>query len=127
MNPYPPIRHMRKLAPLALVLFSALAAVAAYLQAINYPFIIDDTGYIVENPKLLGLHLSELWRLFTEPYNNYAEFLPLRELSYWFDIQFFGLTPSAFRLDNILLYLLSLPLVYGTTSGVWRYFRPADT
>jgi hypothetical protein len=71
------------------------------------------------------LHLAELRRLFTEPYNPY-EFLPLRDLSYWFDITLFGLTPSAFRVHNILLYLLCLPLVYGTTMAVWRYFRPAD-
>jgi protein O-mannosyl-transferase len=66
-----------------------------------------------------------LWRLFTEPYNSY-EFLPLRDLSYWFDIRLFGLTPSAFRVHNILLYLLCLPLVYWITRDLWRYFRPAD-
>jgi len=118
---------MRKLAPLALVLFSAIAVVGAYFQAIDYPFIIDDTVYIIKNAKLQGLPLSELWRLLTEPYNEFAEFLPLRDLSYWFDIKLFGLTPSAFRFHNVLLYLLCLPLVYGMTSGVWRYFRPADT
>ncbi len=127
MNLLPPFTRMRQFAPLALVLVSAVAAVAAYLQALNYPFVFDDAAYIADNHKLARLHLTELWRLFTEPYNIFSEFLPLRELSYWLDITLFGLNPSASRLHNILLYLLCLPLVYGTTSGLWRYFRPADT
>ena len=66
-----------------------------------------------------------MWRLLTEPYNP-LEFLPLRDLSYWFDIKLFGLNPAALRAHNIILYLLCLPLVYATTLGLWRYFRPAD-
>ncbi len=117
---------MRQLAPWLLVLLSAVAAVAAYLQALDYPFISDDKSYITENAKLAGLHLAELWRLFAEPHNDFSEFLPLRELSYWLDMTLFGLNPAAFRLHNIFLYLLCLPLVYGVTSSLWRYFRPAD-
>jgi len=126
MNLRPSLARMRQLAPLAVVLVSAVVAVGAYLQALNYLFVSDDTVYITENTKLLGLHLTELWRLFIEPYNDFSEFLPLRDLSYWFDITLFGLTPSAFRVHNIILYLLCLPLVYATTLGLWRYFRPAD-
>lgn len=118
--------RIRQLAPLMLVLISTSIAVAAYLQAIDYPFVSDDIPQIKDNTKLAKLHLSELWHLFTEPYNVASEFLPLRELSYWFDITLFGLNPPAFRLHNIILYLLCLPLVYGTTLGLWRYFRPAD-
>ncbi len=126
MNLQPSLARMRQLAPLSLVLLSATIAATAYLYSLDYPFVFDDTAYITENTKLAGLHLTELWRLFTEPYNVMSEFLPLRELSYWFDITLFGLSPSAFRLHNIFLYLLCLPLVYGTTLGLWRYFRPAD-
>ncbi len=117
---------MRQLVPWALVLLSAAVAVGAYLQALHYLFISDDTVYIIENIKLSGLHFTELWRLFIEPYNRYAEFLPLRELSYWFDITLFGFNSAAFRVHNIVLYLLCLPLIYATTLELWRYFRPAD-
>jgi len=120
------LARTRRFAPLLLVLVSAAIAVAAYLQALDYPFVSDDIAYIPENAKLIALHLSELWRLFIEPYNRFSEFLPLRELSYWFDMTLFGLNPAAFRLHNILLYLLCLPLVYATTLELWRYFRPAD-
>lgn len=117
--------RMKQYAPWALVMFSAVVAIAAYLQALHYPFVSDDTVYLTENPKLLGLHLTELWRLVIEPYNRY-EFLPLRDFSYWFDLTLFGLNPVAFRLHNIMLYLLCLPLVFVTTLGLWRYFRPAQ-
>jgi hypothetical protein len=116
----------RQFAPLIMVLLSAAVAVAVYLQTLHYPFISDDSGYLTDNPKLAGLHLTELWRLFTEPYNDFSEFLPLRELSYWFDLTLFGLNPTEFRVHNIILYLLCLPLVYVTTMSLWRYFRPAD-
>ena len=126
MNPPLSLARMRQLAPLAYVLLSAVVAAGAYLQALGYPFISYDEYYITKNAKLAGLHLVELWRLFTKPYNAFAEFLPLRDLSYWFDITLFGMNPAAFRIHNILLYLLCLPLVYATTSGIWRYFRPID-
>jgi hypothetical protein len=126
MNPTPSLARMRQHVPPALALLGALVAVAAYLQALHYPFVNDDTFYLVENTKLAGLQPADLWRLFTEPYNPY-EFLPLRDLSYWFDITLFGLAPFAFRLHNILLYLICLPLVYVTSIAAWQYFRPADT
>jgi len=119
--------RLRQISPYALVLVSAMVAVGAYLQALNYPFISDDSIYIIENTKLSGLQLVNLWLIFAEPYNPLAEFLPLRDLSYWLDIELFGLNPSAFRLHNILLYLLCLPLVFATTLDLWRYFRPADS
>lgn len=83
MNLRPSLARMRQHAPLALVLLAVIVAVAAYLQALDYPFHSDDGVYITGNTKLLGLHLSELWRLFIEPYNTFSEFLPLRDLSYW--------------------------------------------
>lgn len=121
----PFLARARHLAPLAFILIGAALAVAAYLQALDYQFVGDDHVYLTGNTKLLGLHLPDLWRLFVEPYNKY-ELLPLRDLSYWFDIALFGLNPSAFRIHNIILYLLCLPLVYGTTSSLWRYFRSPD-
>jgi len=118
--------HLRKFAPQILVSICASIAVIAYLQALNYPFSIDDGLYITGNIRLAELRLTELWRLFVEPYNPTFEFLPLRDLSYWIDITLFGQNPAAFRLHNIVLYLLCLPLVYATSARLWQYFRPED-
>ena len=118
---------IRRFAPLLLVLAGVALALGAYLQALNYPFVSDDSVFITGNTKLAMLPWSELWRIFTEPYNAAFEFLPLRDLSFRIDMALSGQTnPSVSRLDNILLYLLSLPLVYAATLGLWRYFRPAD-
>jgi len=110
-------------APLALVLIGVAAAISAYLQALNFPFLSDDSFYITSNARLAGLHLSEIWRLLIEPYNPY-EFLPLRDFSYWLDITIFGLTPAAFRIHNMLLYFVACIGVYGATISIWRYFCP---
>jgi tetratricopeptide (TPR) repeat protein len=118
--------RVRQFAPFVLILISVVVAVTAYLQALHYPFASDDGAYIAENTKLAGLHLGELWRLFTEPYNDFSEFLPLRDLSYWLDITLFGRNSAEFRLHNIILYLLCLPLVYATTLSLWKYFRKTD-
>lgn len=115
-----------KHAPYALVFLCACAATAAYLQVLHAPFVLDDTIYISSNKKLAGLNLLELWRLFTEPYNGMGEFLPLRELTYWFDMSLFGLNPAAFRIHNIFLYWLCLPLIYAVTARSWRHLRPLD-
>ena len=112
-------------APLV-ALLAAIFAVAAYLQALNFPFVSDDTMHITTNVKLLGLRANELWRLFVEPFNVLREYLPLRELSFWLDFTLFGLNPAAFRIHNIVLYLLCLPFVYAATLALWRQFRPAD-
>lgn len=118
--------RVRQLLPSMIVLASAIVAACAYLQALDYPFFSDDISYLPGNAKLIGLPLAGLWRLFAEPYNCCFEFLPLRDFSYWLDIHLFGLTPSASRGYNIILYLLGLPLVYATTLVIWRYFRPSD-
>jgi hypothetical protein len=119
-------RYIRPSLPWILVLFGAAIAVGAYLQALNYPFVSDDIPYITHNTKLSELPLTQLWRLFVEPFNMYSEFLPLRELSYRLDMALFGINAPAFRLENILLYLLCLPLVYCMTSWLWDYFHPED-
>lgn len=126
MNSFMSPALMRRLAPGTLVLFSVVVAVAAYLQVLDSPFVSDDKFYIVNNSRLAELRLVELWRLLVEPYNSFSEFLPLRDFSYWLDISWFGQNPVAFRVHNLILYLLSVPLVYAVTANLWRRFKPLD-
>jgi hypothetical protein len=121
----PPVNFSLRYAPLSVVLISTAVAICAYLQLLGAPFISDDSIYIVNNKKLAGLQLAELWRLMFEPYNS-MEFLPLRDLTYWLDSSLFGLNPSAFRIHNILWYLLCCAMVFAVTLTLWRNFRPAD-
>jgi hypothetical protein len=125
MNSRAVSRAMRRLAPGLLVLLSLIAAIYAALQGVNFPFIADDNDYLTSNARLAALPAGELWRLLLEPYNPW-EFLPLRDLSYWLDLAAFGLNPVAFRLHNIVLYVLCCLLVYAATHSLWRYFHAAD-
>jgi hypothetical protein len=108
-------------APWGLVMAGVLAMIGACWQALNAPFVSDDSFYITGNAKLAALPVAELWRLFAEPFNPY-EFLPLRDLSYWFDLTLFGGSPAAFRLDNFVLYAIGCLLVYAAALRLWRYF-----
>ncbi len=117
--------RVKRLAPFAIVLLSVAIAASAFLQALNFPFTDtgDDDIYVVNNAKLASLHLAGLWKIFIEPFNPY-EFLPLRDLSYWIDMSLFGMTPSAFRLQNIFLYAICCLLTYAATLSLWRYLKP---
>ena len=63
MNPRALLVRIRQFSPLVILSGAILLAVAGYLQALHYPFVNDDTIYVVENTKLAGLQLAELWRL----------------------------------------------------------------
>ena len=116
---------VQRIGPPMLVFIGMAVMLLACLQALDFPFISDDNVYVTNNLPLRELQLSELWRLFVQPFNPY-EFLPLRDFSYWLDMTLFGLSPSAMRIENIVLYLLGCLLVYGTTLQVWRYFNAAQ-
>ena len=34
---------------------------------------------------------------------------------------------APYRLENVMLYLLCIPLVYVLTSWIWKYFRPEES
>ncbi|MDX8386617.1 MAG: hypothetical protein R8M11_08910 [Gallionella sp.] len=108
--------------PVIIMLVGVALVVAAYFQSLHYPFVSDDLIYIPQNSLLAGLQGVELWRLFTRPYNDFLEFLPLRDLSYWLDMNLFGLYPAVFRTHNIILYVCSVVMVYFASSGLRRYF-----
>lgn len=115
------------LLPWGLIALAAGVMLAgAYLPTLNFPFVSDDGMYLASNPRFLALPAAEWWRLFVEPFNGPREFLPLRELSLWLDYRLFGLVPAAFRAHNIVLYLLSLPLVFVLTAAVWHRSMPAQ-
>ncbi|MES1982982.1 MAG: hypothetical protein V4443_10980 [Pseudomonadota bacterium] len=109
----------------AVFLISAAVVLWAYFAALDFPFISDDRVYLSGNLALQQLQPGELWRLLIEPYNRY-EYLPLRDLSYWIELQLFGLHPAGYRIDNLILYLLCCALVYAVTLSLWRYLNPGQ-
>lgn len=115
-----------------LIIFAASFAVFSYSQAIHFNFISDDKLYVAANTLLYSVQPSNYWHIFLRPFNPSSEYLPVRDLSFWLELIYrvndptvFN-DPSVYRIDNIVLYLIGLPLVYSTTSKLWRYFRPDD-
>lgn len=108
----------------ATVLFGVAVALVAYVPTIGFAFVADDAAYIEYNFRLQSLPGAEVWKVFVLPYNELGELLPLRDLFFWAELKLFGLNPAAFRALNILLYLLSLPLLFSVTVHVWRSYAP---
>lgn len=117
---------MQMLAPSLLMTISLAAVIFSCLRALDYPFVYDDTVYITDNSALADLPWTDLWKLFVQAYNPW-EFLPLRDLSYWLDMTWFGSAPSVFRLHNMILYAVCCMLVFATTLSLVRNFRPSET
>lgn len=109
-----------------IVMFACIGIIIlSCLQALHFPFVSDDNVYITTNAALADLPWTELWQLFVQSYNPW-EFLPLRDLSYWMEMTWFGTDPSVFRTSNIILYAICCLFVYFTTHHFWRHFRPSQ-
>ena len=70
----------------------------------------DDDLLIYENPIVLELNSSTLWRAFTT--YDPELYVPLTILSYQIERALFGLNPFIFHLTNLLLHLGSVLLVF---------------
>src|SRR6266850_1249273 len=79
------------------------AAVAVYLPALRYGFLInwDDPTYVVNNPLIRAWSRENLLEIFTKPY--FANYLPLHLVSYMVDYSLWGLNPFGYHLQSVLL------------------------
>ncbi len=70
----------------------------------------DDNAYITENPDTQNLSFKSIKLYFTKSYNN--TYVPLSMLSWAVEYSIFGDNPFVFILNNILLHLLCVFLVF---------------
>ena len=88
-----------------------LATFALYYPAIFYEFTNwDDDIYVLDNPYLATFSAENLKSLVTEPING--NYNPLTMLTFAVEKHFFGENPLPFHLNNILLHLLNVALVF---------------
>lgn len=80
---------------------SALAF-AVYYVTLDYPFVLDDHGYIAENAKIRSLR--NLWPPYDSRYFGFASFAVNYYLS--------GLNPMWFRATNIVIHIMNSCLVF---------------
>ena len=95
-------------------LYVTLTIILAYI--LYYPSIFheltnwDDNTAVTNNSLIRSLSWPYILRLFTEPY--FFNYQPLLNLSYAFEYYFFGVNPTIIHLDNLLLFLINMLLVY---------------
>jgi hypothetical protein len=110
LDPASPLARLERWLPLVLAFF----VIACYLPSLSGGFLNwDDPWLIEENPMLertgfgvlttVFLDLSQKTRLVLG-----AEYLPLRDLSLWLDVQLFGKNAQAMRLTQLALYLAAV-------------------
>lgn len=91
-----------------------LLAIISFGNVINNDFVnYDDYNYIHENQRIKGEKLSDAFALFNPtPFlssklpKKLNEYLPVRDLTYWFDYQLWGLNPHGYHLTNSIIYIL---------------------
>lgn len=83
-------------------------------------FFVDDYVYVVDNSFLQNLDFHDIFSLFISQ-SNVFEYLPLRDLSYWLDLQLFGLNPLGFHFHNLALYGLSCFAVWLFSIEIIRF------
>jgi len=106
-----PRRPGRRAAPwdVAAPFLVAIAAIATYLPALSYQFLNwDDNVYVLNNPWIRAWSIENLAHIFTKPY--YANFLPLHLVSYMVDYRLWGLNPTGYHLQSIVLHALNAAL-----------------
>ncbi len=84
---------------------------SAHIPALQGDFFSDDLVYIVENQPLQSTPPSYWWQFLTKRMNP-LEYLPVRDLSYKIEYELFGLNPLAYKIDNLILYLLNCIAVW---------------
>lgn len=76
-----------------------------YLPTLDHSYFADDHIYLgFGTSKLINLPPSAFLQIFTERMNPW-EYLPLRDLTYWIDIQLLGGFPDGFHFSNIVWYV----------------------
>ncbi|MDT8391019.1 MAG: tetratricopeptide repeat protein [Lentisphaeria bacterium] len=91
--------------------FSLLVmTLAAYLPAMTRGgFIWDDDAYIIYNKTLRDTQgLMDIW---TDPQAT-PQYYPLVHTSYWLEYRFWGLNPTGYHVNNVLLHALAALLLW---------------
>ena len=95
---------------------AAAAAIGAaglliHLPTLRFAFVSwDDSSYVTQNPWIRGWSAGNLIHIFTKPY--FVSYMPLQLVSYVLDFSLWGLKPSGYHLQQILLHALDSVLAF---------------
>ena len=122
MNPVPEKRFKA-----AACLLIALAVILIYGQSARFELVnFDDPLFIQGNPTVLrGLSLDGIAYAFGPGTRTANYFIPLVWLSFMADCEFFGPSPAALHLTNVLLHLGNVFLLLAALSALTKKFWPS--
>jgi len=87
------------------------AAFLIYLPSLRFGFVSwDDSMYVLQNPWIRGWSAENLIHIFTKPY--FVSYMPLQLVSYVLDFSLWGLEPSGYHLQQIILHALDSLLAF---------------
>lgn len=83
----------------------------SYLPILKGEFLLwDDDVHVLENITIRGLDLEHVLEMFTSTVNKI--YIPLTSLSFALEHHFLGYNPFVYHLDNVLLHLLVVVMVF---------------
>jgi tetratricopeptide (TPR) repeat protein len=95
------------------ILSIVFGALLVYIPAMRAGFIWDDPDYVINNATLRSFNgLIEMW---TQP-GSLPQWYPLVHTTYWIEYHLWGLWPTGYHIDNVLLHIVSALLL-------WRLLR----
>lgn len=87
------------------------AVCVCFFPSLSNQFVpLDDPGHLLENPNVLTLRLDNLVRIFGAIIDGV--YIPLTVLSFAIEHHFFGFHPFVYHLDNLLLHLTVIGLLF---------------
>src|SRR4051812_40218190 len=95
----------------SLIAIAVLIIAAAFAPALRGQFVnFDDDVHVYENPQIRSLAPDNIGRIFSSVVNK--TYIPLTTLSYAVEYYFAGLNPFVFHLDNLLLHLAVVGMIF---------------
>mgnify|MGYP001577675971 CR=1 FL=1 len=83
----------------------------SYLPVLKGEFLLwDDDVHVLENISIRGLDLEHVLEMFTSTVNKI--YIPLTSLSFALEYHFFGYNPFVYHLDNVILHILVVVMVF---------------
>lgn len=104
--------------PFALIL---LIATAAFCLSLSNNFVWDDWILLVPNQTYITFDIKGIFL----GLDNAVEYLPVRDLSLAIDTAIWGTNPFGFHLTNLLLYLVTLYVLYILVTKIAELFEIA--
>ncbi|MCK4872188.1 MAG: tetratricopeptide repeat protein [Phycisphaerales bacterium] len=115
VDPKPP---RTRIAAVAIALTIIVAALVAYIPAMQAGYIWDDDDYVTENRAVQSpTGLTEIWSFYHDPATDKIvphtpQYYPFVFTTFWIEHQLWGLNPVGYHIVNIAIHIASALLVW---------------